>query len=114
MSIYSVFLIGAVGAAAPEIVRVFRLRQRKMRLRLQYVIISCVFFALGGFVAVVLPASTPWGAFYVGVSTPVLISRLASGKGNGAAPRPATPSSTRDAESVSPEPVTVRDYLRLL
>lgn len=113
MSILSVFVVGAVGAAAPEIVRLFRLRQRKLRLHGQYIAVSCLFFALGGFVAVILPASTLWGAFYVGVSTPVLISRLAAG----GAPDERTPQAraiTRSDAPVVPEPPTVRDYLRLV
>lgn len=114
MPIFYVFMAGAVGAAAPEIVRLYRARNRRFMIRAPNIAISCLFFALGGFIAVILPATTPWGAFYVGVSTPVLISRLAAG---GATPEPAPPaprSTTRGSEAPVPERHSIRDYLALL
>jgi hypothetical protein len=109
-----VFVVGAVGAAAPEIVRLYRARSRRFTIHSPNIAISCLFFALGGFIAVILPASTPWGAFYVGVSTPVLISRLAAG-GAALEPAPAAPrSTTRGDELPVPERHTIRDYLALL
>jgi hypothetical protein len=69
------FGIGMIGAVAPEIVRLYELRsQGGQDFSVFYVVISLIFAALGGLVALVLPATTLWGAFYAGISTPVLIS----------------------------------------
>jgi hypothetical protein len=69
------FGIGMVGAVAPEIVRLYSLRsQGGEKLSGFYLGISVLFAALGGFVALILPATTLWGAFYAGISTPVVIS----------------------------------------
>jgi hypothetical protein len=70
-----VFLVGTVGALAPEIVRLYNLRLgRSEPITGYYLTISIIFAALGGLVAVLLPATTPWAAFYAGISTPVLIN----------------------------------------
>lgn len=71
-----VFTLGFIGALAPEIVRLYSLR-RKPRgevFSLWYCAVSLAFAALGGVVALLLPATTPWGAFYAGITTPTLIS----------------------------------------
>jgi hypothetical protein len=74
----AVFLLGMVGALAPEIVRVYGLRQTwgKERFSLGYWIISAVYAALGGVLAVILPAVNLYAAFYAGVTTPVTISAM--------------------------------------
>jgi len=70
-----VFGTGMVGAVAPEIVRLDALRsQSGGNFSLFYIMISIVFAALGGFVALILPATTLWGAFYTGISTPIVVS----------------------------------------
>jgi mannose/fructose/N-acetylgalactosamine-specific phosphotransferase system component IID len=70
-----VFGIGMIGAIAPEVVRLYSLRsQGGEKLSGFYFGISAVFAALGGVVALILPATTLWGAFYAGISTPVVIS----------------------------------------
>ena len=79
MSTLSLFAFGCIGAAAPEVVRLYRLRTRLIwdwKQQPQYIIISLAFFALGGTIAVLLPTITPWGAFYAGAATPVIISRI--------------------------------------
>jgi hypothetical protein len=69
------FGIGMVGAVAPEIVRLYTLRSQDIeKFSAFYVLISFVFAGLGGLVALILPATTLWGAFYAGISTPVVIS----------------------------------------
>jgi hypothetical protein len=69
------FGVGVVGALAPEIVRLYSLRnQHGASLSSFYFAVSFLFAALGGFVAMILPATTLWGAFYAGISTPVVIS----------------------------------------
>jgi len=97
-----VFLFGAAGALAPEIVRLYSLRTKKNRFQwsIFYVVISVLFGSLGGLLAVALPATTKWGAIYVGVSTPVLINTILKKasrghvefKGQTDASRPAHPS----------------------
>jgi hypothetical protein len=75
MHAWVIFLVGTVGALAPEIVRLYNLRLGKSEpITRYYLTISIIFAALGGLVAVLLPATTPWAAFYAGISTPVLIN----------------------------------------
>ena len=94
MSTLSLFAFGCIGAAAPEIVRLYRLRTRLIwdwKQQPQYVIISLAFFALGGTIAVLLPTITPWGAFYAGASTPVIISRIGTDPPGGGEGEPDLP-----------------------
>lgn|SRR6185312_3591378 len=71
-----VFALGCIGSLAPEIVRLYSIREDPERFKWSwyYLVISIVFALLGGLVAMVLPATTYWGALYVGVSTPVLVN----------------------------------------
>lgn len=69
-----VFAVGMAGALAPEIVRLYTLRQQGQAFTVFYFVISLLFAALGGLVAIVLPATTLWGAFYAGISAPVIVS----------------------------------------
>lgn len=69
-----VFALGMVGALAPEIVRLYSLRTKGESLTAFYFGISLLFAALGGLIAIVLPATTLWGAFYAGISAPVVVS----------------------------------------
>lgn len=73
-----IFALGGAGALAPEIVRLYSLRTKRDRFHWStfYVVISILFASLGGLLAVALPATTKWGAIYVGVSTPVLINTI--------------------------------------
>ncbi len=79
MNTTDIFLLGCAGAAAPEIVRVWRLRSHtNLKFSWKYVLVSALFFSLGGLVATILPATTPWAAFYAGVAAPTLVSRIAA------------------------------------
>lgn len=71
------FVLGMGGALAPEILRLYTIRQRPSEFTWSgfYVVVSLAFASLGGLVAVILPATTWWAAFYAGVSTPVLIGK---------------------------------------
>ncbi|MBV9269950.1 MAG: hypothetical protein JO165_02570 [Candidatus Eremiobacteraeota bacterium] len=73
------FGLGAVGGAAPEIVRLYALRTtpEKFQWSAFYLIISLFFVALAGLVAVILPSVTPWGAFYAGIALPVIVTTVA-------------------------------------
>jgi hypothetical protein len=72
------FLLGMLGALAPEIVRVYAIRHDPSKFRWSwfFLVVSLAFAALGGVLALVLPATTYWAAVYVGVSTPVLVSSM--------------------------------------
>lgn len=79
--VWPIFVLGCVGALAPEIVRLYNLRHDTgFNWRSFYVIISVFFMFLGGVIAWILPATTYWGAFYVGVSAPVIISNIGKTK----------------------------------
>jgi|GEM_PF-5405311 hypothetical protein len=81
-----IFAMGCIGAIAPEIVRLYKIRTKPLpRFPRSYYLISILFALLGGVVAIILPATTLWGAFYAGVSLPVLISG-AGGKNPTSAP----------------------------
>lgn len=84
-----VFLLGTLGALAPEIVRLHALLRsgRAPRFRWGYWLISTVYAALGGVLAVILPAVNLYAAFYAGVTLPVTISAMLRPRRN-AAPAP--------------------------
>lgn len=72
-----IFLVGSVGALAPELVRLYGLATGGKQVVWSpgfYIPISVLFAALGGLIAVILPSENLQSAFYAGVSTPVLIS----------------------------------------
>jgi hypothetical protein len=73
------FLLGCVGAAAPEILRLYELRTKPedFKWSWNYMFLTVPFLLLGGLVAVILPATTVWGAFYTGLSLPVTLSAAA-------------------------------------
>ena len=105
---WSMFLLGVVGAAAPEIVRLYDLRSAPYRFTWSwfYLIVSILFVALGGFVAVVLPANNPQGAFYAGISTPVLI--------NTALKRGSSGRKLKNIPAPGPAPSTLRSFVSAL
>lgn len=73
------FALGALGALAPEIVRLWKIRSEPKRFVWSwfYLIVSLLFACLGGIVAVLLPSENARAAFYAGISTPVLINTAA-------------------------------------
>ena len=79
LSIEVVFLLGAAGTAAPEILRLYELRTKpeEFKWSWSYLVFTLLFLVLGGLVAVILPATTVWGAFYSGLSLPVVITAAA-------------------------------------
>ncbi|WP_157880054.1 hypothetical protein [Streptomyces natalensis] len=93
-----VFSLGIVGALAPEIVRLYGIREDPARFTWSwfYLVVTAAFAALGGVLALVMPATTYWGALYVGASTPVLVNSLVR-KG-----RQASQQQLRSGESTPP------------
>lgn len=79
MKMSFVFIFGCLGALAPEIVRLYALRDDPGRFTWSwfYIIVSILFAGLGGLVALGLPATNWYGAFYAGISTPVIITTAA-------------------------------------
>ena len=79
LTVEMAFLLGAAGAAAPEILMLYELRNHTEQFKWtwNYLFLTVPFLVLGGLVAVVLPATTIWGAFYSGLSLPVIISAAA-------------------------------------
>ena len=75
-SVVVVLLLGVLGALAPEIYRLYRLRGRlhRMKFSRSYFVISFLYALMGGLVAWILPSVTMWAAFYAGITWPVLIS----------------------------------------
>ncbi len=74
------FLLGALGAVAPEIVRLYSIatgRGQGFTWSWSYIGISFAFACLGGVVAVLLPSENVRAAFYAGISTPVIINTAA-------------------------------------
>ncbi len=74
-----VFLVGAIGSVAPEIVRLYGKRQRLRRRNFptSYFLVSIAYMVLGGVTAVILPAVNYYAALYAGITMPVTISSLA-------------------------------------
>jgi len=77
-STFNPFLIGCIGALAPEILRLYNLRLKPdFQWSWGYLIFSFPFILLGGFIAYILEPTTSYAAFYTGVSTPFIVTMLA-------------------------------------
>jgi hypothetical protein len=77
------FILGFLGACAPEIVRLHRMRTKpppRKEFSWFYFIISIVYASLGGAIAIMLPAVTQYGAFYAGVTMPCTLSAMLRNK----------------------------------
>ena len=72
------FVIGCIGALAPECIRLYKLRfNPNFRWSWGYLLLSIPFVLLGGFVAWILEPTSKYAAFYAGVSTPVIVTTIA-------------------------------------
>lgn len=105
---YVIFLFGCIGAAAPEIVRVYRTRKYNFSITWRMALVSFLFFVLGGVIAVVLEASSWYAAFYSGAATPLLVSKVGERSPLREARRPVE---TLDKGSSSGPPLPVIDKL---
>lgn len=116
LTIEMTFLLGAVGAAAPEVLRLYELRSNPERFKWSwnYLFLTVPFLILGGLVAVILPATTVWGAFYTGLSLPVIISAAAK-KVPGGATVPVVTATGGTRSGGSPKPLTgLKAYINAL
>lgn len=79
MQPWETFGLGCLGALAPEIVRLYSIRTQPSRFKWTsfYIVVSILFACLGGILAIVMPATTPWGALYIGISAPILVNSIA-------------------------------------
>jgi len=72
------FTWGAVGAAAPELLRLYNIvtgRTREpLNFRRSYFLISPAFLVMGGFFSVAWGEDPPFKCIWVGLSLPVIIS----------------------------------------
>jgi hypothetical protein len=83
------FVIGCIGATAPEIVRLYNLRSEpRFQWSWGYLLYSIPFILLGGFIAWILEPSSKYAAFYAGISTPVLVTAVAKNSGQGTSSTP--------------------------
>lgn len=70
------FLIGMAGATAPEIIRLYNIRTNLDKLTWGYFVISFIFALLAGLLTYLTSATNMMNAFYIGISTPTLITSL--------------------------------------
>ena len=79
-----IFACGCIGAVAPEIIRLYKLRQHRGDIDFPwwYFAITIALAVLGGVVAVMLDSSPIWSAFVAGAAIQYTISALA-GSGDG-------------------------------
>lgn len=92
----TIFVIGCIGALAPEMVRLYNLRNNpRFRWSWFYLVISGCFALLGGLIAWILPTTTYYGAFYAGVATPVIVTTILRER-KPAVPRPVNREELRD------------------
>lgn len=116
LTIEAAFLLGAAGAAAPEILRLYELRTNpdQFQWSWKYLLLTGPFLVLGGLVSVILPATTVWGAFYAGLSLPITIS-AATKKLMGDGVTGSVKAATRDETTPSSPPLTgFRAYISAL
>ena len=72
----STFAFGVIGAAFPEIIRLYNLRMEKLKIPWTYFIIAPAFMAVSGLVVTALPGHlTHIAAVYAGTAAPLIISR---------------------------------------
>ena len=106
---YNFFFIGCVGAIAPEILRLYRLRNSlRFTWSWGYILISIVFVLLGGFVAYILEPSNNYAAFYSGVGTPFIINAITKETQEAATPQeiPVVQDSSSDTQITVPNKET--------
>lgn len=73
---FTTFLFGCVGALSPEVIRLYKLRNRAVKFSRFYFLISGLFAVVGGFVAIAVSSTTIWGSFYSGLTLPIIISNV--------------------------------------
>jgi hypothetical protein len=105
-----IFIAGFIGALAPEVVRLYQLRQNPQQFQSYYYIISLVYALLGGYVVTIMPGVSTgplWWAFVVGTGLNAVVSLAAKyatsfmTPGGPAAPPNVPPTMPPGAESVT-------------
>ena len=115
MSHAELFVAGAIGAAAPEIVRAYRLRHGGISIRhpRRYWIVSVLFVGLGGALVIFLDATSLYAAFYMGISLPAVVS-AAGGRTGAIKTRKTKRPVERTADGDVAHRFDLRDYLGAL
>jgi hypothetical protein len=121
------FLAGAAGAIAPEIVRLYEMRaDPKIRFSSFYFLISIAYVVLGGYVASIFPGiEKPFFASCVGAGLVLVVNKMVYIGGLladrvtqlvGGPPRPEPTSGfgRREAENERPRPGGLLDFTRKL
>ena len=73
----TIFGLGCLGALAPEIVRLYKIRSNpRVEWTWFYFLTSCLFAGLGGTVAWLLSTVSYWAAFAAGAATPLILTVL--------------------------------------
>lgn len=106
------FWLGALGALAPEVIRLYRLATDKgtFTWTALYVVMSIVFAGIGGVIAVILPATSLLSAVYAGAAWPALVAAGAKAlPGGGGAGQKG-----EALAAVGPEPPTIGSFFRAL
>jgi hypothetical protein len=81
------FILGCIGAIAPETLRFYQLRNAKSislpKLDKILYYLACVtpMILMGGILALILEPSTSQAAFYIGIGTPLIITAIAKKSG---------------------------------
>ena len=110
-----IFLFGCFGAAAPEIVRIYKTRKFGFDLTFLNGCVSLAFFFIGGIVAIALESPTLYSAFYSGVAAPIIISSL--GQSSPALPKKATTDTDKSIGLIMAENrahLNVRQYFGII
>jgi hypothetical protein len=73
-----IFIAGAIGAIAPEIVRLYEIRtHKKITFTPFYFVISAAYVALGGYIATIFPGITgPFWAACVGAGLVLVVNKM--------------------------------------
>lgn len=86
----TIFLLGCIGAFAPEVIRLYNLRNNPEEFTWSpfYIIVTILYVPLGGVVAWVLPAISYWGALYAGVAAPTIVNTMIKNTTSAEPPQP--------------------------
>lgn len=108
------WIVGAVGALAPEVVRLYKRRRRPKLLRFSraYFAVSIVYACLGGILATLLASdAAPIGWFYTGAALPFVLDAGIKSQTRRLHPDEDTPEEPDYVEEISVETQTWKDEL---
>jgi hypothetical protein len=71
------FQAGFIGALAPEVIKLYKLRNRKKKFTWYYFLISALYGGVGGYLGYIQPTLEQLWAFAQGAALPVVVALLA-------------------------------------